>query len=122
MIRFGMHYSFIRGMDSENNVEKALQELQKENRIAGYKRAARNSKLDHQGIDFVVTKPNGKDEFIQVKSSDNAVAKWNRKHGRPKAVNGQDENVLQKVAKLLFGQIREGFHGMRNVLELRWQA
>lgn len=122
MILFGVHYSFIRGMQSEDNVEQALKELKRDKKILAYHRAARNSKLDHRGIDFIATKLDGDDVFIQVKSSDSAVEKWNRKRGRPKAINGQNPNVIQLVKKILFGRILEHFHGMTNKIDNGWTA
>lgn len=116
MIRFGMDWSFFRGMQSEDNVEKALQKLAKQKKIQSYSRSPRNSKLDRKGVDFTVTRNNGKDEYIQVKSSDTAAAQWNKKRGRPGAVNGQSPNVVKSIKKLLFGRVLETFHGMSNPL------
>lgn len=67
-----MKLGLSRGKEAEKLVAKALQELQDEGRIRSFYR------YDYAGVDFVVTRPNGEKEFLQVKAAHTDVGnhKW----------------------------------------------
>lgn len=88
--------SALHGDNSEDNVEEALKKLKRRKKIKGYRRTASYT----EKVDFYIQKGrNGSGRPLQVKSTDRAVTKFEKKNPEIPAVNGQqaEEKIIKNI-------------------------